>query len=91
MTENITVTLAKPVEHNGAVYSSFTFREATAGDLATADAVSGNVNQTLAMLACMADVPIQAMKKIKARDLKRVMASVGGLMGEQDEDGGQTS
>lgn len=91
MTENITVTLAKPVEHNGTIYSEFTFREATAGDLATADAVKGNVNQTLAMLAATADVPIQAIKKITTRDLKRVMAAVDDLMGEQDEDGGPTS
>lgn len=91
MTDNITVTLAKPVEHNGTVYSSFTFREPTAGDLATADAVNGNVNQTLAMFAATADVPLQVMKKITARDLKRIMAAVGPLMGESDEDAGQTS
>ena len=76
-----TVTLSTPVEHSGNTYSVLTFREATAGDLAAADLVNGNMNQTLAILASISETPLPAFKKIKARDLKRIMAEVGDLMG----------
>lgn len=76
-----TVTLNQPVEHNGVTYSVLTFREATAGDLAAADLMNGNMNQTLAILASISEIPLPAFKKIKARELKRIMAEVGDLLG----------
>ena len=76
-----TVTLSQSVEHNGTVYQILTFREATAGDLAAADLVNGHMNQTLAILASISETPLPAFKKIRARDLRRIMAEVGDLMG----------
>lgn len=78
-----TVTLSKPVEHNGTVYDKFTFREAEVGDLMLADAVKGETSKVVAVLASMADVPLPAFKKIKSRDLNAIMAATKDLMGEE--------
>lgn len=83
MTDTVTFTLAKPIEHNGKSFSEFTFEEATAGDLAAADIVQGELNKTLAVFASMAGVPIQVMRKIKAKDLGRLSLEVAPLLGEQ--------
>ena len=38
MADPITVTLSKPIQHDGQIYETLTFREATAGDFADAEA-----------------------------------------------------
>lgn len=78
-----TVTLSKPVEHNGKTYSEFTFREAEVGDLMLADAVKGETSKVVAVLASMADVPLPAFRKVKSRDLNAIMAATKDLMGEE--------
>jgi hypothetical protein len=80
------VTLSSPIEVKGQPVSVLTFREATAGDLATADAVPGNMNQTLAILAAISEIPLPAFRKIKARDLKRIIAEVGDLLGNDPQE-----
>jgi hypothetical protein len=81
-TDQVTFPLSKPISHNGTTYNSLTFREATAGDLATGESVSGDLTKTLAILACMADVPLQVVRQIRARDLKALNDLVAPLMGE---------
>lgn len=66
-----TITLASPVEHNGTTYSELKFDEPTVGDLAAADAVTGETMKMLAILASMSGVPIQALKKIKAKEFAK--------------------
>ena len=79
----VTVPLLAKIEHDGETYSEFTFREAELGDLCAADAVSGEMQKTAAILAGMAGVPIQAIRKLKARDLSVVTDKVGHLMGNE--------
>ena len=82
MTDTVTVTLSKPIEHKGNTYSDLTFREATAGDLAIADAVTGEMSKTLAILASMAGVELAIIKNVRARDLSPMIEKVAPLMGE---------
>jgi len=91
MTDTVTVTLSKPIEHKGHIYSELTFREATAGDLATADAVTGDMTKTLTILACMATVELAVIKNVRACDLAPMIEKVAPLMGEQEARAGQTS
>lgn len=79
----ITVPLIVPIEHGGNSYPELTFREAELGDLCAADAVSGEMQKTAAILAGMAGVPIQAIRKLKARDLGVITDKVGHLMGNE--------
>ncbi len=77
----VSFTLTKPVEHNGQTFDVLTFREATAGDMMTAEGFGGSVSQTAAVLACMADIPLPAFRKISARDFNRIMVATAELMG----------
>ncbi|WP_166096872.1 phage tail assembly protein [Rhizobium flavescens] len=77
----VTFTLTKPVEHNGQTYDVLNFREATAGDMMTAEKMDGPLAQTAAVLACMADIPLPVFRKISARDFNRIMAATAELMG----------
>jgi hypothetical protein len=76
-----TIKLSSAVEHNGTTYSELTFREATIGDLISGDAVSGELNKTMAVLSSIADMPLPAFKKIKAKDLNKIMVATAELLG----------
>lgn len=76
-----TVTLSAPVEHNGVTYSELTFREATVGDMMAAAMFKDDTSQTMAVLASISEVPLPAFKKIKVRDITRIMAEVSDLLG----------
>lgn len=95
--DQVVFPLSKPIEHNGTTYTSLTFNEATAGDLAAGENFKGELTKTLAILAGMADVPLQVINKIRARDLKVLNDLVAPLMGEDAPKGktpattGQTS
>ena len=82
---SVTFNLSSPIEHNGQAYTTLTFNEATAGDLAAADVVKGETTKTLAIFASMSETPIQVMRKIKARDLGRLAVEVAPLLGESGE------
>ncbi|MGJ7040491.1 hypothetical protein J2Y63_003756 [Shinella sp. BE166] len=76
-----TVTLSAPVEHNGTTYQTLTFREATVGDMMAAAMFKDDTSQTMAVLASISEVPLPAFKKIKVRDITRIMAEVSDLLG----------
>ncbi len=76
-----TVTLSAPVEHDGVTYSELTFREATVGDMMAAAMFKDDTSQTMAVLASISEVPLPAFKKIKVRDITRIMAEVSDLLG----------
>ncbi|KAB1086494.1 phage tail assembly protein [Neorhizobium galegae] len=80
-----TITLSKPVEHNGTTYSALTFREATIGDLIVGDAVTGELTKTMAVLASISDTPLPAFKKIRAKDLTAIMKATADLLGNEPE------
>ena len=82
MTDTITYTLKKPVTVDSKTYSEFTFREATAGDMAAGDHFDGAFTKTLAILAGMAGVPLNAMKAVKASDIGPLTEAVAPLLGE---------
>lgn len=79
----VTVPLLVPITHGEKIYAELTFREAELGDLCAADAVTGEMQKTAAILAGMAEVPIQAIRKLKARDLAAITDKVGPLMGNE--------
>ncbi|MFB9788969.1 phage tail assembly protein [Shinella granuli] len=65
-----TYTLKTPVEHNNKTYSTLTFRTAKVGDLMVVDAVKGEMTQSVAIIAAIADVPIQVIKGMDLLDFK---------------------
>lgn len=77
-------TLSAPVEFNDKTYSELTFREALTADLMAADRFDGLTSKTAAILASMAEVPIQVFQKIKAKDFTKIMAETAYLMGEPE-------
>ncbi len=79
----VTVPLLAKIEPGDQTYTALTFREAELGDLCAADAVTGEMQKTAAILAGMAGVPIQAIRKLKARDLAAITDKVGHLMGNE--------
>lgn len=87
MTEGTTVnvTLSTPVEHAGKTYSALTFREAEIGDLMVSGHFKDELSQSIAVLASISDTPLPAFKKIKARDLTKIMAATKDLLGNSPE------
>lgn len=81
MTDTVTVTLSKSVEHGGKTYQTLTFREAEIGDLMVSGHFRDELSQTVAVLASISDTPLPAFKKIKARDLTAIMAATSALLG----------
>lgn len=89
MSNSITITLSKPIVHEGQSISTLTFREANVGDLCAADAVHGDTMKLLAVLAGMAGTIIPVLQKIPAREFAQIMKQVGPLMGEAEAATGQ--
>lgn len=83
-----TIKLSTPVEHSGVTYSEITFDEPTVGDLAAADLVKGETHQMLAVLSSMSDVPIPALKKIKAKEFAKFSKAID-LGNEQEATTGE--
>ena len=90
MTDTITYTLTRPIEHNGQRITSLAFREATAGDACLADAVTGNTRRLLAMLSGMCGQPLPVLEKISLRDLTVLSEKVSHLLGEPSGSAGPT-
>lgn len=90
MTDAVTYELKKPITVDNKTYTNFTFREATAGDLVVGDKFDGNLGKTLAILACMADVPLNVMKAVKASDLGPLTDATAPLLGESITAAGST-
>lgn len=86
-----TITLLKPITVGDAEVSKLTFREAEAGDVIAAESMVGSNAQAVALLAAMCDTPYPAMKKLKVRDLKRIMgdAEIKELMGNDPDTTGE--
>ena len=78
----IVVPLSKPVEHGGKTYSQVTIdREPEIGDLAAMDPFEGQVMKSVALIASLADMPVPAVKKIRARDFAVVSKRMEPVLG----------
>lgn len=82
--DTVTVTLNSPVVHEGKTTSTLTFREPTVEDMIAVDRFNG-LQQTVALMARLSDQDLPTYHKIKARDLKRIMAETSALMGNEPE------
>lgn len=82
--ETVTVKLLSPIPNGDKSIESLTFREAEVGDACNMDSVKGEIAQTLAMLSGMCDTPLPVLKRMKMRDLKRVVDAVAPLLGNED-------
>lgn len=81
----VRVPLSSPITHGDKTITEIVFpREAEAGDLAASDHVKGDMTRTLAILSSMSDVPLPVLKRLKARDFKRVSEAVAPLLGNED-------
>lgn len=79
--ETVTVQLSRPIEHDGKIIESLTFREPELGDMMLSERFDGQLGQIAAVLASVSDTPLPVFKKIKAHDVKRIMSATAGIMG----------
>ena len=89
----VSVTLGSPVIFNGETFSDLTFREPEVGDLIRAereaDEIDGGQQAVIAAtLAAMCGMPFAAFQRIKAKDLRVIMAATRDFL---DGDGQPTS
>lgn len=82
-TESVTVPLAKPVQNGDQIITELTFREAEVGDLIDAAACATEMERIATVMAAASGTPLHVFRKIKARDLKTIMAKVGSLVGNE--------
>lgn len=86
-----TVTLLSPVTFNGETFSKLTLHEPDVGCMIAAeDAGDGEKAQLAGLLAAMCDMPFEAFRKVKARDLSRIMDAAAHLLKNFKEGGEET-
>lgn len=89
------IMLSKPVAFNGETFTELTFIEPDVGCLVDAEAAGeGAQTQMFALLASMCGMPFEAFRKVKASDLKRIIAATDDLVQNFDQGGeatGETS
>lgn len=83
--DEISATLAKPVEHDGKTYKDLTFREPDVGDLLVADETTSDLARMVTLLALISDVPLPVFKKIKGSDFKAIITKTKPLMGNDQK------
>lgn len=83
--DEISATLAKPVEYEGKTYTELTFREPEVGDLILADEVTSDIARLVTLLALISEVPLPAFKKIKGSDFKAIVTKTKPLLGNDQK------
>lgn len=82
-----TVKLSAPVTVAGKTIRELTFHEPTVDDMLTAEAVGGgDLRSSVALLASMAGVEMDVMKRLTRRDFQRISEVVAPLLGEGGEE-----
>lgn len=79
----VCVTLSSPVDHEGGKIISLTFREAEVGDLLAAEKFETEMERMVSVLASISGTPVPVFHKIKARDLRKIMAAVSDIVGNE--------
>lgn len=82
MSEPVTFTPDTPPVHNGKSYPVLSMRKMKAKDLVSADLVAGDTRKVFAVIASMADVPIQVIEDLDGDDYDRLEELVKPLMGK---------
>jgi len=89
--DKVEITLKVPVSFNGETFSTLTFSEPDVGCLVDAESVGeGEQTQLYAMLAGMCGMSFDAFRKIKFRDLRRIMAATDHMVKNFDQDDAAT-
>ena len=94
--ETLTVTLARPVTHNGRPYETLTLRRPLVRDLIAANRqaqASGPTAGDAALVAACADVPFTAIGQLDAADFRRILreGQTAGFFSDEDDDDTPTS
>lgn len=76
-----TYTLKTAVEHNGKKYETLTFREPKTGDMVVLDKFKGEMGKMVALIATIAEVPIQVIDATSLKDFQGISEVVGPLLG----------
>lgn len=79
--ESVTVKLSAPVVDGENKISELTFREPDIGDMLVSDKFKGDMEKMVAVLASISDMKLAVFKKIKTRDMAKIMAATAELMG----------
>jgi hypothetical protein len=80
------IKLSTPISHDGKSWDSLDLREVELGDMIAAEAMGGgNLAQMSVILSSISGVPVQAIKKMKGKDLNRIMDEAGALLGNAGE------
>jgi len=86
------ITLKTPIEHDGKTVTALSLREADLGDMIEMESVKGGeLVQFATLLSRISGLPVEAVRKIKARDLKTIQRDAGPLLGNDPEEAGETS
>jgi hypothetical protein len=82
-----TIKLSAPISHDGKTWDQITLREVELGDMIAAESTGGGqMAQIAAILASISEIPIQAIRKMKATDMNRILDEAGDLLGNAGKD-----
>lgn len=81
--QTVTVSLQRPVIHDDTTYTELTFSEPDVGILMAADSAASDFSSEMVILALMCGLSLPAFKKVKRRDLSRIMEDTRKLVGNE--------
>lgn len=74
-----TITLKKPIEHGGQTYTSIDLEEPTAGQLEKAGGASSTMTQQIILIAEVAGIPPDAVRKMRKSQQEEASAFLMGF------------
>lgn len=78
---HVNYSLKTPIEFGGKTYIDLTFREPKTGDMMVLDKFTGEMSKMVALIATIADVPIQVIKDASLKDFTAISEAVAPLLG----------
>jgi hypothetical protein len=88
---HVNYSLKTPIEFGGKTYTDLTFREPKTGDMMVLDKFTGEMSKMVALIATIADVPIQVIKDASLKDFTAISEAVAPLLGNDPESTGAGS
>lgn len=79
---SVTFVPSQPLEYAGKTYTELTFKRPKVGNLASMDAVDGELHKVLVFLASLSGVPVGAIEELDLEDLQRLAESIRPLTGD---------
>lgn len=76
----VVIELSSPIQANGETVTRLEITEPDVAALEAMDRETGEIGKALALLSAVTQIPVPALRKLKARDFKAASEAVSGFL-----------